>query len=536
MNKIKIIIGVILLLSVSCEKGFLETQAYDQRITGSFYNDSTDIVQALTSVYDVTQRDGWNAYFLMWECMSDNCTGGGGMNDGTGALQFDQFFCIDQNLADPNWQIGYLGVYRANLLLANIDKANWTTDQEGLKEQYTSEARFLRAFFHFNLARTFGNIPKINKVLTNSDVITQADPEELYKFIAEDLLYAIENLPSEPYPDINPANFGRVTKWAAEAYLARVWLFYTGYYNKSDIAGVVSKSDVTAYVDDIIDNGQFGLVENFADLWPISTAYVGKDNFETVFSVKYTVLGHGDWNINDGNRWQVMIGPRAANYPPYGKGWGIYPVNPSLYNAYDTADSRRDATVINWKAYTENTGTPYDSSDQRQHTGFGWKKYSPKASTNDKTETEEMGGNFMIDNFDDLLVIRYSDVLLMAAELHLGEGIADTYFNMVRDRAFNHDGMHNKTNVTLKDIMDERRFEFALEGLRYHDLLRQGLDVAKAAIDANSIQSTEYPVSFPSDKGFDGFFKIPDTEVDLLNGAIKQSDYWESSASLSPTH
>jgi hypothetical protein len=228
-----------------------------------------------------------------------------------------------------------------------------------------------------------------------------------------------------------------------------------------------------------------------------------------------------------------MIGPRAANYPPYGKGWGIYPVNPSLYNAYDTADSRRDATIINWNEYE---GTPYDTSDQRQYTGFGWKKYCPRANTTAATETEDLGGNFMIDNFDDLLVIRYSDVLLMAAELHLGEGIADTYLNMVRDRAFNHDGNHNKTGVTLIDIMDERRFEFALEGLRYHDLLRQGLDVAKAAIDANSVQSTQYPVSFPSDKGFDGFFKIPETQVDLSNGTIKQSDYWESAASFSPTH
>lgn len=533
MNKIRIIIGLILLLSVSCQKDFLDTEAYDQRLTGSFYNDSTDIVQALTAVYDVTQRDGWNAYFLMWECMSDNCTGGGGMNDGTGALQFDQFFSIDQNLGDPNWQIGYLGIYRANILLENIDKAKWTSRQTGLKEQYTSEARFLRAFFHFNLARTFGNIPLISKTLAPTDYPTQASPEDLYKFIAEDLLSAINNLPAVPYTSMKNTDYGRVTKWAAEAYLARVWLFYTGYYKKPDIAGLVSKSDVIGYLDDVINNGQFGLIQNYFDVWPLSPTYAGKDNKETVFSIKYTVLGHGDWNINDGNRWQVMIGPRSASYPPYGKGWGIYPVNPSLYNAFDTADLRRDATIINWKKYTDKE---YDTTDQRQYTGFGWKKYCPEANSTNSTVAEEQGGNFMIDNFDDLLVIRYSDVLLMAAELHLGEGIADTYLNMVRDRAFNHDGKHNKTGVTLKDIMDKRRFEFALEGLRYHDLLRQGLDVAKAAIEANNIHSAEYPVSFPSDKGFDGFFKIPETQVALSNGTLKQSDYWESAASLTPTH
>jgi len=75
-----------------------------------------------------------------------------------------------------------------------------------------------------------------------------------------------------------------------------------------------------------------------------------------------------------------------------------------------------------------------------------------------------------------------------------------------------------------------------LEGLRYHDLLRQGLDVAKAAIDANSFQTDDFPVSFPSDKGFDGFNKIPDTQVTLSNGTLRQSEYWESAASNSATH
>ena len=141
----------------------------------------------------------------------------------------------------------------------------------------------------------------------------------------------------------------------------------------------------------------------------------------------------------------------------------------------------------------------------------------------------------MIDNFQDLTILRYADVLLMAAELHLGDGKDVEYFNMVRNRAFQ-DNAHEKTSLTIQDIMEERRFEFALEGLRYYDLLRQGLDVAKAAIDANSFQLDEFPVSFPSDKGFDGFLKIPQTQVDLSNNTLKQSDYWESAASNSATH
>jgi hypothetical protein len=141
----------------------------------------------------------------------------------------------------------------------------------------------------------------------------------------------------------------------------------------------------------------------------------------------------------------------------------------------------------------------------------------------------------MIDNFQDLTILRYADVLLMAAELHVGDGKDVEYFNMIRNRAFQ-DENHKKTSLTIQDIMEERRFEFALEGLRYYDLLRQGLDVAKAAIDANSMQSDEFPVSFPSNKGFDGFCKIPETQVALSNNTLKQSDYWESAASNSATH
>jgi len=141
----------------------------------------------------------------------------------------------------------------------------------------------------------------------------------------------------------------------------------------------------------------------------------------------------------------------------------------------------------------------------------------------------------MIDNFQDLTILRYADVLLMAAELHLGDGKDVEYFNKVRDRAFQDDA-HRLTVLTIQDIMEERRLEFALEGLRYYDLLRQGLDVTKAAIEANSFQTDEFPVSFPSDKGFEGFLKIPETQVGLSNNTLKQSDYWESAASNSPTH
>ncbi len=531
--KIPSIILIFILLT-GCNKDFLDRQSLEKVTTGTFYRTSQDIEQAVTAIYDVLQRDSWNAPILLSETMSDNCSGGGGIVDGFGQNELDQFYCIEPDLTEPNWQNGYLGIYRANLVIENIGNVEWASGESGLAARYTGEARFLRAYFYFNLIRIYGHIPLVTRVLTPEEAyIPQADPEDIYKYIAEDLLYAIENLPATaagPGP-----NSGRATKWAAEGMLARVWLFYTGYYDQPDIAGIVSKSQVTTYLDDIIDNGGFELLPNYADLWELDTATnnYNKDNIETIFAVKYTYLGHGDWNISDGNRWQVMVGPRNRTYVPFAKGWGIFPVNPSLYQAYDPADTRRDATIVNWEEFL-GPGV-YDISDQRQYTGFGWRKYCARANSPDQTVAEGYGGNFMIDNFQDLTILRYADILLMAAELHLGDGEDVEYFNMVRNRAFQDDA-HEMTSLTIQDIMEERRYEFALEGLRYFDLLRQGLDVAKAAIDANSFQTDEFPVSFPLDAGFEGFCKIPQTQIILSNGTLQQSEYWESEASNSATH
>ncbi len=535
MNTIKILpILFIILFLTGCSKEFLDKEPYDKVTSGTFYKTSQDIEQAVTAIYDVIQRDDWNAPILLSEAMSDDCSGGGGIVDGFGPNEFDQFYCIESDLAEPNWKNGYLGIYRTNLVTENIGNVQWASNETGLAAQYTGETRFLRAYFYFNLAKIYGHIPLVTKVLTPDEAyLPQADPEDVYRYIAEDLLYAIENLPATP---AGPgSNSGRATKWAAEGLMARVWLFYTGYYNETDIAGIVTKSQVTAYLDDIITNGSFELLSNYSDLWELDTLTndYNKDNIETIFAVKYSYLGHGDWNIHDGNRWQVMVGPRNQTYVPYAHGWGIYTVNPSIYYAYDIADTRRDATIVNWEDFLGPDG--YDVSDQRQYTGFGWNKYCAKANSDNQTVTEGYGGNFMIDNFQDLTILRYADILLMAAELHLGDGQDIEYFNRVRNRAFQ-DTDHEMASLTIQDIMEERRLEFALEGLRYYDLLRQGLDVAKEAIDANSFQTDEFPVSFPSNVGFDGFFKIPDTQVTLSNGTLEQSDYWESAASNTPTH
>ena len=148
-----------------------------------------------------------------------------------------------------------------------------------------------------------------------------------------------------------------------------------------------------------------------------------------------------------------------------------------------------------------------------------------------------MAGDFQISQPIGYTIMRYADVLLMAAEL--GSSNAQTYLNMVRNRAFateNADGSVNtpKGNVapTKENIMEERRLEFAFEGIRYWDLLRQGVDVVAKAICAEPVKVTsggvEEVITYKKENitSKRGFQQIPQTQITLSNNVLKQNTGW----------
>lgn len=507
-------------LFAACSKDFLELSPVDEQTETSFYQTPTQALQALVAVYNQLNIGDYDNIHLVSELASDNCFGGGGTSDLVWK-QWDRF----QEASNMNlgiWQKYYTGIYRANVLLSKIDGVNWGTDST-LKTTYAAEARFLRAYFYFDLVRVFGNIPLATKPLTVSEYnMPQATPAEVYKQIAEDLQYAADKLPATAYQGISPNNYGRATKWAAQALLGRVYLYYTGYYNQPDLAGVVTKTQVLGYLDNIINAGGYGLIDSFPRLWQASgRSFAGEDNKETIWSIKFTYKGLGNWDQHNGNRMQVDIGIRSQVLDPYYKGWGAGTVTSKLWNAYDATDTRRNASII---SIEDENLTAYAIGDQSQYTGYFWKKYMPLNDGN----ADSKGGNFQIDNYFDDVIIRYADVLLMAAELNLDADLskAQNYYNQVRDRAF----LNATSRKTLtadangkKLIMEERRLEFALEGLRYWDLLRQGISVAKAAID-NSTSDNQFDVNFRSETM--GLFKIPEQEINLSSGTYKQNPGW----------
>lgn len=538
MNKFKhILVAVAVSMGLfSCSDSYLDTESKTNLTDGSFYKTVADMEMALIGCYDGYQRttsDGGVAHYVTSELLSDNCFGGTGNTDGRGYQALDRFDITqspsDNNIFNQTWISYYAGIFRCNTLLTKMEASDWS-DQAATVNRIAGEARFIRALLYFDLVRLFERVPLLTAPTT--DNVPQADPTDTYKLIVEDLKFAAANIPADAYPKAKASeNDGRVTSFAAKALLARVYLFYTGYYAKDDLD--VTKAEVLAGLEDIVDSGEFDLLTTYKEMWPAASyipnaddnkldksGYAGAGNVEVIFAEKFN--NTSDYNgIVDGNRWLVMLGMRNTNWSPYGKGWGACTVNPKLVNAFAANDQRKTASIID--IAKEGIEAKYDKKDQREYTGYSNKKYTPTALPDGTSDT---GGDndFQISQDQDYIIIRYADVLLMAAEL--GSNNAQNYYDQVRKRA----GLTTKT-VSQANIMEERRFEFAFEGLRYWDLLRQGLDVAASTIaQSQKVLSgnaeDEVVITAENIKKTRGFMQIPNTQITLSKNVLTQNAGW----------
>ena len=420
------------------------------------------------------------------------------------------------------WKEYYQAIYRCNVLLQNMDKVNWG-DSVALKTQYAAEAKFIRAFCYFDMVRLWEKVPLVTSPTLSN--VPQTNPDTTYAQIMTDLRFGADSLASTAYPG---TQIGRVTKWAAESLLARVYLFYSGYYGTAAIGNETAATALAA-VEDVIAHSGYGLVSDFNSLWPAAAIgknvpYAGLVNKEVVFSVKYSSTG-GNYNGNvTGNTWMVMEGMREQTIYPYHYGWGACTIDPKLWNAFSPTDARRFASII---SIADENLAFNDSAKNREYTGYYLKKYSPLSDNNGNSIVP----NFQSGQYQDYFAIRYSDVLLMAAEL--GSPNAVSYFNQVHQRANPNDPA--VVSVSKEDILAERRLEFVGEGIRYYDLLRQGIAAAASTIAANTTVSlindntatpptaAQLQANITATRGFQ---QIPNDQITLSSGVLKQNAGW----------
>ena len=528
---------------ISCSESYLDVESKTESNTSNFYKSQNDAWRALIGCYDGWRQTSSNpgfGFYVASEVMGAECFGATGNTDGRGYQVVDRFDIAqsssDLNLYESDWARYYQGIYRCNELIKYEEQIEWKN--ETLHSTYMGECHALRAILYFDLVRWFGNIPLLT--VATEENVPQADPKEVYQVIFDDLQYAIDNIPAGAYPKAHAANNdGHITKYAAEALYARAYLYYTGYYG-SAIEGV-TKEKALAYCEDVINSGEYQLVSEYKNLWPAASAgiaevgdavtllgsYAGDGNSETILAMKFTNTQDYNGN-NDSNRWQVMLGMRNLPVAPYGRGWGALTVNPQFVNQYEAGDLRKKASVIDIVNEGIVNADAFEASykDQREYTGYVIKKYSPLCFADGTSAVKIDGsGGFQEQNHQDWVIMRYADVLLMAAEL--GSGNAQKYLDQVRARA----GLQ-PVAVSHENILKERRFEFAFEAINYWDLLRQGIDYAaqKIATDGIDVMSggnaDKVVISAQNIVTKKGLSQIPQNQIILSSGVLKQNEGW----------
>ncbi len=554
----------------SCGEGFLETQSKTEGTTGNYYTNESAANRALIGCYDGWQCTVSNgptfAFHYLSELLSDECFGGTGHADPRNTQVIDRFDIGEDNsqlnMHNTLWTSYYAAIYLTNQLIEEENNIAWTSDTS--HGQTIGEARAMRGILYFDLVRLFEHVPLLTVPTTEN--VPQTPVDSVYAQIFTDLKYAAENIPADAYPKSQAAtNDGRITCYAAKAMMGRAYLFYTGVYGKNPVftdQTEVTKAYILQGLEDIISSGEYDLVPLYKNLWycasttwqqtggqweEVST-YAGEGNVENILTMKFNYTS--DYNGNaGGNNAIQMFSVRGGTFKaPYGQGWGGATVPKNFYDSFDADDQRRDASIIDLAGEGIASMETYQAklTDQREYTGYFNKKYTARSGyLKDKDGNwslthyynDLMAGDFQISQPIGYTLMRYADVLLMAAEL--GSANADAYLSKVHNRAYateDADGNvvtpRNSLSATKANIMEERRLEFAFEGIRYWDLLRQGVDVAAEAI-VNSGESVlnggnEGTVSYKKENIISkrGFQQIPQDQIQLSNGVLKQNTGW----------
>ena len=543
---------------------FLDTQNLTKKDTSNFPINETDAIQMVNGIYTVMNLnlgDPEEDPFFIFDIASDDRLGGGSQSN-IGAQGVDRLLNSYTDWMKPLWQYRYAGINRANSALETIDNVE-TWSSPAKKNQLLCEIYFLRAFYYFNLAQVFNGVPL---VLTTEPLnLPRNTPDEVYAQIASDLKQAIELGSNQKYPDFG---IGRASKWAAEGMMARVWLFYTGFYKKSDLplaeGGSISKSQVAAWLEDCIKNSGYGLVSDQRNLWPYTNPYTAKDyaydtdnnlnwetdeNIESMFSIKMSNSSGYSGGLSGSyrhNRIVEFYGLRkttAAAFPFSVQGYSNGPVCEKLWTDWAAdpdyaGDYRRVGSICD--RLVEIPDYPGDKAKEVENTNLLAKKYIGCEAYSEDHSSRYLSYAYYYGSPNNrqtgltqaIIWLRFADVLLMHSELTDGAVVYNgkSGLNAVRARAKLPDVAYS-----LNALKKERRYELCFEAIRWNDLRRWGdvQEIVKNQV-GNKILNEKYTGEYAFTQDFmtryndtqGGFFKIPEDQVTLSEGVLEQNPGW----------
>jgi tetratricopeptide (TPR) repeat protein len=557
--------------SIACKDSFLNVAPTGQLVS-SLLTTKDGLEGLLVSAYAQLNGRGYSQTASPTNWVYGSIMGGDA-NKGSDPADFNaitpfETYQITAASAELNarWNALYEGVSRANSVLRTLPSAVPTVT-DAIKMRIGSEAHFLRGLYYFDLKRTFNMVPYVDETVDyGSGVATVPNNADIWAKIEADFKYAYDNLPE------TQSQAGQANKWAAASYLARTYMYEKKY------------TEAKALFDLIIANGKtsngkkYGLVPLYANVFNAAN----ENSEEAIFSTQNVAnagssdAASGDLNLN--YPYSGVTGPGCCDFfkPSFDLANSFrtdatgLPIDAAQANgAYDNAanELKSDYGLLPGDAFTPDTRTVDPRLD---HTvgrrGIPYLDWGPFTSA--WTRNQAFGGPYSTKKYvyylaqqstvgdvsnwtkgwsaTNVLLMRYADVLLMAAEAEVEVGSLETarnYVNQVRSRAANPAGfvktaaganaanyavaIYPATAFASKDaarnlVRFERKLELAEEGHRFFDLVRWGI----AAPTLNSFltyEKTKLPnaysgAAFTASKN--EYLPLPQTQIDLQGTSV----------------
>jgi hypothetical protein len=606
-------------LFTSCNDS-LDTDPRVTQLTAATFPGKPGDVEALNAAtYSIMNTLGGgdqsgicNNPFYWWCMMSDECYGSGGLQDNVNK-SLHHFTTASANQYEQEFILLYGGISRANNQIETIDNVKWTDAQKAQRNQLLGEAYFMRGLYNMWLTQLFGDVPLITSTTITDAMQEQVSAEEvIYPQILSDFTSAKNLMKAE-----RANGSGHADKYTAEAFIARAWMFWAGFYKKAgELAngdasmtlveqegcpgGTLAKAQVIEGLRDIVNNGGYKLCEDYRSLWQYSNSLLwdeahdgekhayafiadmkrencfdqpgmGNGNTEELFQIQF--LNASKWAIsgtyNNARMYSNYLscfwglrngasndnGKRDKTYP-FNQGWGQGTPSCNIWDDWTDAERAGGYTDIRKLGSLIDLDNELESytyeKDDNEESGYACKKYADVnldacAADNDswwsKCEgysSSSLDNKQQGDHFEDFYLMRYADVLLMLTEL-TGDA---SFMNQVQARA----GVP-LTGYSWKALQDERRWEFAMEGLRFNDLRRwSGIDSGTNSLAAQALQaqkgkqivclgqksakrSLEHMTSAGWAKRYadtNGFLPKPEAQITLMSGKMKQNKGWDN--------
>ncbi|HSU52088.1 MAG TPA: RagB/SusD family nutrient uptake outer membrane protein [Segetibacter sp.] len=431
----------------SCKKDFLTIYPENTLNEGNFYNSEKEYILLANGCYVAMRDYEKQQHWVMAELPSDNASFQ--YNNVTGEASkgvIDQLLFASNNVIYPQfWNFSYSGITNCNKLLSELDREGVSWSKASLKDRCAGEALFLRSLYYFNLVRQFGGVPLVLEPVTsaNAVLIKRSKEDQVYTQIVADLKQAITRFTAAKDVEEN----GRANLGSANALLGKVYLTMHKY------------AEAETVLKTVIDSKQYSLLTDYADVFNPAK----KDYKETIFAMQYS-----ENNVELANTFIFWFAPwnsagavtKRANISIIGTGGWNQPTD-DLLNAFEAGDKRKNVSIgiyngKDWDGVFK--AIPYCA------------KYAPPLSAPDN----RCG--------DNLPILRYSDVLLMYAEVlnELGRtGEALPFVQQVRNRAGLTNVLAGYSKETLSTLIaNERQVEFCFENQRWYDLKRTGKALA----------------------------------------------------------